>query len=301
MKLALGTVQFGLDYGAFNAAGQVGGDAVRAVLDAAEQAGIDTLDTARAYGESEAVLGRERAADRFRIVSKVPTLTGEADPVAAFSASVSASRAALRTDRIDTLLFHAASDLLGEQATALWTAAERAQADGEVSQLGVSVYSDAEALAVSARFPVSVVQLPVSIFDQRALRSGGLAALKEMGIEVHARSVLLQGFALADPAALPAGLAPFRDRLIAFHRIAQDAGASPIEAALAFVLEQPLIDRVVIGVQDRAQLDEALSAARHSHVLGATDLVACDDPRLLNPSLWPGRAAAANDVKEECE
>lgn len=70
---------------------------------------------------------------------------------------------------------------------------------------------------------------------------------------------------------------------------------------MAFVLAQPLIDRVVIGVQDRAQLDQALSAALQNHALGATDLIACDDPRLLNPSLWPGRAAAANDGKEECE
>ena len=57
MKLGLGTVQFGTDYGISNKLGQTSADEVRKILEFAAGHGIRYLDTAPAYGTSEAVLG----------------------------------------------------------------------------------------------------------------------------------------------------------------------------------------------------------------------------------------------------
>lgn len=286
MKLALGTVQFGLDYGAFNQAGQVGDEEVGAILARAGQAGIDTLDTARAYGTSEAVLGRHDAARRFRVVTKIRALGGENDVAAAVASSIAESRAALQADCLDTLLFHSASDLLGHAGAAAWKAAEAAQARGDVRLLGASVYDHEEALAIAERFPIRAVQLPVNIFDQRAITAGALARLKDRGVEIHARSVFLQGFALSDPADLPGRLKRFRPALDRFRNFVQDNGTTQLDAALEFVLGQDAIDRVVVGVQRMSELEEVVAAsARHPDMMGA-NRVASNDPVLINPAKW---------------
>lgn len=286
MKLALGTVQFGLDYGAFNQGGQVGDDEVAAILSRAEEAGVDTLDTARAYGASETVLGRHGAASRFRVVTKVRALAGEADVAGAVASSISASRDALGAECLDTLLFHSAPDLLGETGGIAWNAAEAARDRGEVRLLGVSVYDHEEALAIAARFPIAAVQLPVNIFDQRAIATGALARLKDKGVEIHARSIFLQGFALSSPDDLPENLRRFRPELEQFREFAASNGTTQLAAALKFVLGQNAIDRVVVGVQKKSELDEVVAASlRQPRLMGAHH-IGSNDPILINPAKW---------------
>ena len=287
MKLALGTVQFGLDYGAFNAAGRVDERQAGEILDVALAAGIDTLDTARAYGTSEDVLGALNAATRFRIVTKIAALGAAGDKRQAVTESLATSRASLRTERLDAVLFHSAGDLLGPDAGAAWDAAERVCADGHVGVLGVSVYDADEALAIADRFPIRLVQLPVSIFDQRALASGALDRLKARGIEVHARSVFLQGFALSDPDHLPAGLARFAPTLATFRDFAARNDTSPLAAAVGFVLSQSCIDRLVVGVQSGRELQEICLASQMPLDLASAEEVASSELQLLNPGLWP--------------
>lgn len=288
MKLALGTVQFGLDYGAFNSAGRVDEAQARAILDVAQDAGIDTLDTARAYGTSEAVLGALGAGARFRIVTKIASLANAGDMAAAVVDSLAASRASLRCERLDAVLFHSASDLLGDRAAEAWAAAERARGDGLVGQIGVSVYDAEQALEIAGRFPIELVQLPVSTFDQRAIASGALDRLKQRGIEIHARSVFLQGFALSDPDSLPGGLGRFRPELAAFRALAARQSLTPLQAALGFVLAQQAIDRLVVGVQSAKELQEICEASQQPLDLTGTGSVASSDLQLLNPGLWPG-------------
>ncbi len=286
MKLALGTAQFGLDYGAFNVDGKVNVAEAAAILNSAAVAGIDTIDTARAYGNSEEVLGALNAAHRFRVITKISSLSQATDKAVAVDESLALSRAALRTERIDTVLFHSADDLLGDRADEAWRTAERACVDGLVGNVGVSVYDAEQALAIAQRFPIKLVQLPVSIFDQRALMSGALVRLKARGIEVHARSVFLQGFALSDPLRLPAGLEQFRPQLALFRAFAERHSATALQAALGFVLANSSIDRLVVGVQSPKELEEICRASQHLLDLTGSDVVASSDLQLLNPGLW---------------
>lgn len=286
MKLALGTAQIGLHYGTFNREGQIKFGEAKSILDYASAAGIDTIDTARAYGNSEDVLGSLRAAQRFRVVTKISSLGHSKDKAGAVEEQIARSKAALCAESLDTVLFHSAEDLLGDQANLCWNQAERAQADGTVVRLGVSVYDAVQALAIAERFPIKVVQLPVSVFDQRAIANGALAKLKAQGIEVHARSVFLQGFALCDPDNLPFSLMQFRPVLTTFRAFADGKGISPLAAALGFVRLQPYVDRVVVGVQSAKELEEICRASYQLLDLAGADVVASTEQQLLNPGMW---------------
>lgn len=284
VRLALGTAQYGADYGTFNPSGRLAEAAVADCLDRAKAAGIDMLDTARAYGASEEVLGRLGAARDFRIVTKVARL-GDSGPDAVLR-SVEASLAALDTDHVHGLLMHDAADLAGPAGDRVWENLDRLRADGVVGKAGVSVYAPEDAVALAARYPIAIVQAPCSVFDQRMRTSGAFTALKQAQVEIHVRSVFLQGFALAEPASLPPALAPWRGLLERFRADAAGAGLTPLQLALAAVLAEPAIDHIVVGVDGPAQLDEILAAAATRAPAVDPDRYLSDDLALINPSNW---------------
>jgi aryl-alcohol dehydrogenase-like predicted oxidoreductase len=158
------------------------------------------------------------------------------------------------------------------------------KAEGAVGGIGISAYVADDPAGLAERFRPDAMQVPVSLMDQRLLRDGSLARLKALNVEVHARSLFLQGLLFMDP--LPENLAYAAPMLTAVrHRIA-DAAATPLDAALAFVLSRPEVNVAVIGVTARHQLDQILDII----ALPPPDIdwAACalHDERLLTPSLW---------------
>jgi aryl-alcohol dehydrogenase-like predicted oxidoreductase len=293
-KLGLGTVQFGLAYGVTNERGQVPPAEVAAILAAALSAGIDLFDTAAAYGASERVLGNALGswAD-VRVVSKLPALAtdriGEAE-IEQCRTALEKSLALLRRRSIYALLLHRPDDLRKPGAERLVALLEELKSAGTVAKIGVSVYDRPEIDLALDRLPLDAVQVPVNLLDQRLLRDGTLDRLRRRNVEVHARSAFLQGALLVEPTALPGHFAPYRDRLTAVGIAAERAGLSRLALCLRFVLEQPTIDRVIVGVTGVAELRQSLAAASDPTPLpDGLSALAGDDPRLFNPALWPAK------------
>lgn len=283
MKLALGTVQFGLPYGVSNQGGQTQPDEVAAILARAARGGIDTLDTARAYGESEAVLGRLLPSlPPFRLISKVPPIGGEAGKV---RASVRESLEILGVDRLEAVMFHRSSDLLSDNGAACWRELEALKAEGRIGKIGLSAYGRHELDEAVRRFPIEIVQVPANVLDQRLLLDGTLSGLKSRGIEVHVRSALLQGLLVMEKDKIPAFFDPIRTGLLAWSEACARAGVSNLAGCLGFLNACEEIDRVVVGVNNRAQLDEVIAAASVQLPFDCREF-AIDEERFLNPSCW---------------
>lgn len=252
MKLMLGTVQFGLSYGAFNATGQVQLDQVETMLATAKAAGIDMLDTARNYGASEAVLARTGASERFDIVSKCPNLCAETDPVAALNAAFDASCDALGATQLYGYLLHNAEDLA---RPGIWDALCALRNAGRLVRIGVSGYDIETVANLCDRFPLTLVQLPANVLDpwyDRVTLPGS--------VEVHVRSAFLQGFLLGNPERLPPHLAPFRAVLEQFRAEAAVQGLTPLQAALSPLLASPRVTKVAVGADNPCQLEQILQA-----------------------------------------
>jgi aryl-alcohol dehydrogenase-like predicted oxidoreductase len=286
MKLALGTVQFGLDYGAFNKGGQVHLKDVRQILDLASGAGVGMLDTAHAYGNSENVLGQVDGSARFRIVTKTPALAGEGQ-AAQVRAFFDESLARLRVPNVHGLMLHRADDLSGPDGAAIWRELESIRESGKAERIGFSVYAPEEARRLLARFPVQMIQLPLNVFDTRHLDSGLLDLCREKGVEVHVRSVFLQGFALSQPDGLTGHLRRFSGLLERFRGRCNEVGVTPLQGALGFALGLPQVDHVVVGVDGPGQFSEVLAAARAPALPHETwrDM-ASDALELIEPRRW---------------
>lgn len=277
MKLGLGTVQFGLDYGVSNPGGRTTEPAAAAILDSAVEAGVRVFDTAPAYGNSEDILGRLLPDNRdLCVVSKV-----SGSP----SRSIPASLSRLRRSRLYACLVHQPADLSRDDGKRILGELAEAKARGLVEKIGVSVYGAKDIDRAVALFKPDVVQVPASVFDQRLLASGHLDALKRSGVEIHARSIFLQGVVLMSPSALPPHLAAARAALEKFDAACRVAGCSRIAAAMAFALCNPVFDTVLVGVTTPREWAEILEAAKERVNLPFEEF-AVDQEEIVSPILW---------------
>ena len=277
-RLGLGTVQFGQAYGVSNTTGQVPLAEVQAMLARAAEERVAVLDTAANYGRAEEVLA-QCDTSAFRIVGKtISAKNGVAAVIARARQSVQS------LGRVDVLLVHAVADLKGPGGDELWRALRDLKEQGAVGAVGISAYVADDPAALARRFRPDVMQLPFSLLDQRLLQDGSLARLKDLGVEIHARSLFLQGLLLMET--IPERL---HDAAPLLGRVRQQiaaAHATPLAAALGFVLSRPEIDVAVVGATSRHELDEIFGAARAP--LPELDWGTCalDDARILTPSLW---------------
>lgn len=291
MRIGLGTAQFGLPYGITNTTGQVGRDESIAILELAERSGIDTLDTASAYGDGEAMLGAA-ATSPFRIVSKAPAQGSAASAQEArrnLRAAFLRSLQNLRRPGVYGLLLHHSADLLGPFGPELWQEMEWLKEEGLVTAIGGSFYEGAEIDRALDRYPLDLVQLPFNPLDQRLVVGGQLRRLSKAGVEIHARSLFLQGLLLQLPDRLPARFAPLGTAVGRMRSAFEDAGLTTLEGILAVAFQRDEIGRFICGVTSVAELEQIVAAADKAQTLGKPiDFTPPDglDVRLLNPSRW---------------
>jgi aryl-alcohol dehydrogenase-like predicted oxidoreductase len=287
MRLALGTVQFGVPYGISNRDGICPPDEVERILTLAATAGVSVLDTAPTYGDSEAVLGSLHAVSRgFDVVTKTvasPHVGGTIEQ------GLDGSLQRLRRDSVYALLAHDSNDLLGPDGPTVYRALRSVRDAGKVRKIGASVYTGSQIDALLLRYQLDVVQLPINVLDQRLVVGGQLARLKDHGVEIHARSVFLQGLLVMPLAQIPPHLAPLRAVLADYRATLDEASISPIAAALGFVGQIAEIDKMVIGVCSRTEFNEV--AAAMSQFAPAIDVdwrrFSVGDVRMIDPRQWP--------------
>ncbi len=306
-ELVLGSVQLGLSYGAANRTGKPPRAAALRLVRHALDAGISSIDTARAYGDSEERLGEAlQGRMAVRTITKLSPLAGLAEDAsreearAAVDESIAHSLSALKRDRIDCLLLHRAAHMTSHGG-AIWERLIELLEDGTVIALGVSVQSPAEALAALGCADVSHIQLPFNLLDWRWRETGVIARIKwRAHVTVHARSVFLQGLLANDARSWPpiAGVdAPALLQLLGglAHEYDRENVA---DLCLAYARGQSWIDGVVVGMETEDQLEENLRLFVRPP-LSAEDCAAIRQrvPRvpeaLLDPARWPKRPAAA--------
>lgn len=284
-RLALGTVQFGLPYGIANQAGQVSRSEAKAMLQLAASHGIDTLDTAIAYGESESCLG-EIGTLGFKLISKLPALPESSTDIGGWvQGQLSGSLARLGANTLYGLMLHRPDQLIGSNGAELYQALQRLKESGQVQKIGVSIYAPYELDALTKYFSVDIVQAPFNLVDRRLQTTGWLLRLKDEGVEIHTRSAFLQGLLLMHQSAIPSKFAPWNWLWERWHTWLFEHNISALQACLAFPLAYPEIDRVVVGAESIQQLQQIIDAA-NSFLPETFPDFACDAENLINPSCW---------------
>ncbi len=295
MRLCIGTVQFGMDYGVQGGTRPAARDAVR-MLDYATQNGVDAIDTAAAYGTAEEVVGeflsrKTLPREALQVISKFGTNIFEGASVADYAvrlrAAAETSLTRLKSDYLDAYICHvptAAGD------PAIIAAMAALKASGLVRHVGFSVYDPDQARACLTADAVDFIQSPFSFLDRRMETSGALAAASAKGVDLHTRSAFVQGLMLMDVAKIPERLAATRPIISDLEAACAEAGLSRRALALAFVKANPNVSHLVFGVDNLAQLKEIVAdfdrAVDSGAVNSVADRFAAVDPAIFLPNNW---------------
>jgi len=250
-KFTLGTVQLGMNYGMANTTGQPSTQQAFEILDAAAAAGVNSLDTAVAYGTSEEVIGSylKESSNRFVITSKFKV--GEEDPVKGFEEEK--RKTVEHLGKVDFYFFHDAQqmELYGAK---LRDSMERMKEEGAARFLGASVYEAGEVEKFLDYDWLSAIQVPMNILDDRIAGSGLLEELQKKGKIVFVRSVFLQGLLCMDHAPERyAFLAPYVEQ---FRDIAKSEDMTLRELSAAYIRDLPGVTSLVLGCETSRQVSE---------------------------------------------
>jgi aryl-alcohol dehydrogenase-like predicted oxidoreductase len=295
--LSLGTVQLGMDYGIHNANGKPSLETSFRILDAAMAAGINTLDTAAGYGNSEEVIGAWLKTipedQRPFIVTKAAKLDHSSlDALRAdLKERVKTSRERLGLSQLPLLMLHNCEDYLCDKEN-VKLVFEELKASGDILYSGISAYSnhDYGELAASG---FDAVQIPVNIFDWGQIENGGLQKLKDSGMMIFVRSVYLQGLVFQNPETLPAHMAFCKETLVKFRTLCDKYQLSPAVLALSYALTLPGVTSLVLGsetveqVQQNAQLLNTTVTLSPAQMAEIRENFLNTDIKVLNPGLWP--------------
>lgn len=284
-RLALGTVQFGLEYGVANQAGRVQLKDVRYILEEAAAQGIDTLDTAIAYGESESILG-QAGVEGWQVVTKLPALPESCADVGVWvEAQLEDSLRRLGISQVHGVLLHRPEQLLGENGKPLYEALQHIKAQGITRKIGVSVYGPEELDRLMGEMQFDLVQAPLNILDRRLVESGWTRKMKGRGTELHIRSAFLQGLLLMPPNQRPAKFSRWASLWSEWARWLGETGLTPLQACLGYAMGVEEVDKVVVGVDSVKHLQEILVAS-HSALPSLPNWPQPIDTDLINPGRW---------------
>jgi aryl-alcohol dehydrogenase-like predicted oxidoreductase len=286
VKLALGTAQFGLPYGVANVNGQVSEEAARQMLEYARGAGVNTLDTAIAYGDSEQCLGNI-GVDGWIVVTKLPAVPDDCHKVEEWvNEQFRQSLARLGVKRVAGLMLHRPGQLLESRGQELWSAMRSLKLEKLVEKIGFSIYEPAELDLLCGDFQPNIVQAPYNILDHRPKASGWLDKLHNEGVEVHVRSVFLQGLLLMSRTERLSKFSKWREVWDQWDQWLMESKLAPVEACLGFIASESAIDYAVVGADTLRQFKQIVGYASSANKITAPETLSVDDAGLINPVNW---------------
>lgn len=282
LKLALGTVQFGLQYGINNQSGVPRDVELGEIFSLAKESGIKVLDTAQSYGNAEERIGK-LTNNEFQIITKFKKLESPFP----FLSELRDSLSKLKSGSVYAYLAHD-SDLLINNPL-WWEGLLEAKGLGLVKKIGYSLYSvnQLESLLTKKMIP-DLIQFPYNILDRRF--EPYLPQLASLGVEIHTRSVYLQGLLYMEPCQMPIYVRALHPYLTQIKEIVKMYDVSLGQICLGFALQNPFINKVVIGIDNIFQLTENINLCKKVNlpqsIMNELLSIEVKDNNLLNPANW---------------
>lgn len=287
-KLILGTVQFGLHYGINNLKGKPSDNSIKKILDLAYKNGIEYLDTAEAYGDSQEKIGlyHKNSSNKFKIITKFSSaITKLSDDI---ETRVLENLKTLDVDSLYCYMFHSFSDfdLFFDKFKSNLISLKN---KGILTKIGVSIYTNEELEKVLNFDNIDLIQLPFNLFDNDNLRGDVMRRAKEKGIEIHTRSVFLQGLFFKGKDNLKGNLKDLKLPLEKVENLSKNNNILISDLALNYALRNEAVDKVLIGVDNANQLKNNIDSVNKlidENIFTEINNLEIKKKELLNPSNW---------------
>ena len=279
MSIAIGTAQFGLNYGISNLLGRTSFNEAKRIIEYAKLSKINFIDTAREYGNSEEVIGKiisNNNQNYFNIITKVSKSSD-------IESDINKSLEMLSMHSVYGVLIHNTNMLFGPEGKSIYRDLVDKKQKGLVKKVGVSVYTPKETKKILENFDIDIIQIPSSILDQRFVNSGTIEMLKEKNIEIHVRSIFLQGLYFMSPN-IPDCFSSIKEKLMQVDEAAQHFNISKVKLIIEYAKSLD-VDKIVVGVNNLNQLIE-IHKEYNSEKIDINFNSFSLDNKLVDPRFW---------------
>lgn len=284
MKLVLGTVQLGLNYGINNSAGKPSLKTAFDIINRSYELGIDEIDTADAYGEAVSIISTylsQNPNQKFKVMSK---FIGNDDM--SYREAFDQSCKKLGVESLDGYYFHRFQDF---KKFCDFDYIQDLKRESRLGKFAVSLYSIEELeLAIDSN-EVDVIQLPLNIFDRSEEKVDLLKKAHSKNKLIYVRSVFLQGLFFKNVNNLPPKLYPLRNALIELYHLVDAYKVDMEDLCLKYVLDLSFVDKVIIGVDSVTQLErnvKSITKKIPDELIDRVLKIKINNPELLNPVNW---------------
>ena len=264
MKLSIGSAQFGFRYGICNKIGIVKKQEVKKIINYCKIKKINSIDTAQGYGNSHKILGSLNL-NKFQITTKISNIKKKKinDLESFVNLEVDKILKELNKKKVYALLIHDVSQLRGKFGKNLYKVLQNLKKNKKIIKLGISVYTKKELDFILKNYNIDIVNLPVSVANQEFCKNNYLLKLKKKNIEIHVRSIFLQGLLLSNYKYLPKRFKNNKFFLEWFNWLKIN-NYNSLEASLGFIKDIKYIKKIIIGVDNYYQLTMIVKAYKKS-------------------------------------
>ena len=282
-KLVLGTANFGKKYGIRKLKSKKNYLILKTLL----KNNVNWLDTSGAYTNSEKIIGNSRL--NFNIISKNHFNFSHSLPKKKLQKKIKKiiekSLTNLKRKKIYAFLIQKSGVLLSKNGEQIYEILKEYKKEKKILKIGVSTYNFKELRKIIKKFKIDIVQAPFNIVNDELTKSGTLNFLKRKKIEVHVRSIFLQGILLVKSKKLPKKLNFLKQHWILLEKFYKKNSLTPIETCLRFVLSFRKIDKIVFGVDEVNQLKQILKS-RINRVNLPFPKIELKNKDILSPIFW---------------
>jgi aryl-alcohol dehydrogenase-like predicted oxidoreductase len=293
IEILLGTAQWGLDYGVANTVGKIKQNEINKIIEYCLQNRINFFDSARDYGNSEEIIGKlnKKYSGQIRTVSKIKNFNLK---------NIDFDKKKIRElillthkntfqNCIEGMLIHDDFLVNHKYFNNLWQVLIELKNDGKIKKIGFSTYRNNFDKKILEKYKPDIVQLPYNVYDQSRSNNGFFKKLKDKNIEIHVRSVFLQGLLILNYKKLNSAFSNIIEHQKKMHHFFKNNGMSVIEGCLKIVVQNKYIDKIILGCDNVLQLKEI-----HQAFLKVTNLskninfkkFMISDKKIINPTLW---------------
>ena len=283
-RICIGTANFGQKYG-FKRNIQITTEEIEKILSLASFNKINTIDTANSYGESENIIG-SLGHKHWNIITKIPSIpNGKIDLKQWTNDNIENSLKDLKKNCLYGVLFHNSNDLFSPKGQKVYEEIIKLKDKKIINKVGVSIYNPLDLSVLFKKFDFEIVQVPFNVLDRRVATSGWLKKLNARNVEIHARSIFLQGMLLKSNNHLPHYFNKWEGKWEKWNNWLKQKNVSALCACLYFVLSYTEIKKLVLGIDNQNHLNDIISALAKYQEIKLPDL-SSNDELLINPMKW---------------
>ena len=285
-KLIIGTANFGMNYGiSVNQKKLLDKDIID-ILVSAEKMGIETLDTAISYGDSIERLGNV-GVQKFKIICKIPRIPFDVkNPSDWYKLSVTNLIKKLNKNNLEAILLHYPKDLLINKNHKLIQTLLDFKKNKIVNKIGVSIYEKKELEEILKIFKPDIIQCPINIFDNRLTKNNFLKRVSDNSIEIHARSIFLQGLLLQDGNKIPEEFSKFEKLFKKWENWLKLNNLNSLEACIMYTNFISEVTKIVVGINSAVQLKEIIKYKNKNIKFEIPKWQNTIDKELIDPRKW---------------